>query len=185
MLRYRWFALAVLVCLATPRGFADDEDAAVKNVKNVEARKALLRYEAAIAEAEKEFEQKRELALKELLASLEDAQENATKANKLDEALHIREAREALQSDAERAKSGGKVQIVAAFYGQHVNWIDVTEKARRAFRGKAKWSTVVDTRDWGEPAPGWAGTRTFLVRYLVNGKPMTKSVYQGQVITIP
>jgi hypothetical protein len=43
----------------------------------------------------------------------------------------------------------------------------------------------VSTKDWGEPAPGFNGPRTLLVRYAVGGKVVFKTVYEGKEISLP
>jgi hypothetical protein len=77
------------------------------------------------------------------------------------------------------------LQILAAFYGQNVSWIDVTDKLALATRGKTSWSAKVQTADLGDPVPGWTGTRTLIVRYTLDGKTGFKAVYEGHDITLP
>jgi hypothetical protein len=79
----------------------------------------------------------------------------------------------------------GGLQIVAAFYGQNVSWLDVTDKITFATKGKNSWSANVRTSDLGDPVPGWNGTRTLLVRYTLDGKTAFKAVYEGHEITLP
>jgi hypothetical protein len=78
-----------------------------------------------------------------------------------------------------------EIIIIAAFYGQNISWLDVTDKVRRAVNGKSEWSGTVATKDWGEPAPGFGGPRTLMIRYSVSGKVRFRAAYQGQVISIP
>jgi hypothetical protein len=77
------------------------------------------------------------------------------------------------------------LQILAAFYGQNVSWIDVTDKLTLASKGKTSWSAKVQTADLGDPVPGWTGTRTLIVRYTLDGKTGFKAVYEGRDITLP
>jgi hypothetical protein len=78
-----------------------------------------------------------------------------------------------------------KIRIISAFYGQNVSWLDVTDRVRQATKGKRNWTVQVRTEDWGEPAPGFGGPRTLLIRYSVNGEVNFKSQYQGNRITLP
>lgn len=79
----------------------------------------------------------------------------------------------------------GGLQIVAAFYGQNVSWLDVTDKIALATKGKTSWSAKVQTADLGDPVPGWSGTRTLIVRYTLEGKTGFKAVYEGHEIALP
>jgi WD40 repeat protein len=83
------------------------------------------------------------------------------------------------------SEGGGKIDIIAAFYGQNVSWIDVTDKVRGMVKGLEKWTAKVNTEDFGEPAPGFSGPRTLLVRYSVGGQVKVKPVYQNEMITLP
>jgi WD40 repeat protein len=83
------------------------------------------------------------------------------------------------------SEGGGKIDIIAAFYGQNVSWLDVTDKVRGMVKGKDKWSALVKTEDFGEPAPGFSGPRTLLIRYSVGGEVKIKPVYQNEMITLP
>jgi hypothetical protein len=81
--------------------------------------------------------------------------------------------------------SPSTIVVHAAFYGQNVNWIDVTEKLRAVVGDKRQWSTVVNTSDWGDPAPGFTGPRTLIVRYTIDGTTTSKWQYQGKELVIP
>lgn len=82
------------------------------------------------------------------------------------------------------AASSSPIIIHAAFYGQNVNWIDVTEKLRTIVGERREWSTVVNTADWGDPAPGYTGPRTLIVRYTVDGATKSTWQYQGKELVI-
>ena len=77
------------------------------------------------------------------------------------------------------------IQIEAAFYGQNISWLDVTQKVRAQAQGKMQWSTLVRTANWGEPAPGFKGPRTLLVRYSIDGESRIKSAYENEQLTLP
>lgn len=102
----------------------------------------------------------------------------------------IGDLRKAQRLTAERARldkaerpSG--IRIISAFYGQNVSWLDVTDKVRQATQAKRNWSVEVQTEDWGEPAPGFGGPRTLLIRYSLNDEVKVKSRYQGKRMTLP
>jgi len=77
------------------------------------------------------------------------------------------------------------IVVHAAFYGANVNWVDVTDKLREMVRDKLQWSTVVNTADWGDPAPQYTGPRTLIIRYTVDGVTKSKWAYQGDKLAIP
>jgi hypothetical protein len=77
------------------------------------------------------------------------------------------------------------IEVIAAFYGQNVSWFDVTDKVRHATEGKSKWSAQVRSADWGDPAPGFKGPRTLIIKYSIGGKLAHKSVYEGDTMTVP
>ena len=171
------FALAVSL-----PAWGDDE--LPKNLKSPDAKKALLDYDKALAQAREAYEKETGAARKKLLSDLEAAQDKATKANELDDAVRIRDFRKGFE-DAKPPSPEQKLQIIAAFYGQNVSWLDVTSKLRQATRGKTKWSAIVNSKELGEPAPGFAGPRTLTIRYSVAGKVRFKAVYEGKEITLP
>ncbi len=149
--------------------------------KNPEAKKAKSKYDEAVSAAKSEYEAKLAAARKALAAELETAQKLASQAGELDEAVRIRDTAKEIADP----NSGTQLQIVSAFYGQNISWFDVTERLRQAVKDKSKWSAVVDTKDWGEPAPDFKGPRTLMVRYSVGGKMKFKAVYQGSKIDLP
>src|SRR5712691_4719 len=112
----------VLLCCAV----AADDDDLVKKLKNADAKKAVLTYEQAVAKAQEAFEKDVATARKKLSAELEAAQAKATKANELEESIAIRDVRTSLTDGLEKVQPTGRVQIVAAFYGQNISWLDVT-----------------------------------------------------------
>jgi hypothetical protein len=160
------------------------DDEIPKNLKSADAKKALLEYEKVLASAREAYEKEADGARKKLLTDLEAAQQKATKANELEEALRIRDLRKGFE-DAKPPPPDRKVQIIAAFYGQNISWLDVTAKLRQATQGKTKWSAIVNSKQLGEPAPGFAGPRTLMVRYSVKGKVAFKAAYEGKEITLP
>jgi multidrug efflux pump subunit AcrA (membrane-fusion protein) len=170
------FALAVSL-----PAWGDDE--LPKNLKSADAKKAVQDYDKALAQARAAYEKETEAARKKLLSDLEAAQEKATKAKELDDAIRIRDFRKGFEDT--KATSPEKLQIIAAFYGQNVSWLDVTNKLRQASRGRTKWSAIVNSKELGEPAPGFAGPRTLIIRYSVAGRIRFKSVYEGKEITLP
>ena len=154
-----------------------------KNLKSPDAKKAVQDYEKATTLAREAYEKETEAARKKLLSDLEAAQDKATKAKELDEAVRIRDFRKGFE-DAKRSPEQ-KLQIIAAFYGQNVSWLDVTSKLRQATRGKTRWSAIVNSKELGEPAPGFADPRTLIIRYSVAGRFRFKAVYEGKEITLP
>lgn len=161
-----------------------DEDLR-KKLKSADAKKAVADYDRALKKAQDAFDANAEAARNKLLTELMAAQEKAAKANQLDEAVLIRDLRNGYEAGDHPSPRDGRIVVVSAFYGQNVSWLDVTGKVRLATKGKPKWSAVVRTTDWGEPAPGFAGPRTLIVRYITGGKVLFKSVYEGQEIVLP
>jgi hypothetical protein len=160
------------------------DDDSQKNLKSAEAKKALLEYDKAVAKAREAYDKETDGARRKLLSELEAAQDKAAKAKDLDEAVRLRN----LVKDFEDSKPpppGLKLQIIAAFYGQNVSWLDLTNKLRQATQGRTKWSAIVNSKDLGEPAPGFDGPRTLMVRYSVGGRVRFKAVYEGKQITLP
>jgi len=174
------FPLAVLLVFAFASVCRGDDLEQLKNLRDEETRRAVRAFEKSIRDAEKAMEQKLIAAKAKFLADLAVAQRRATQANDLDSAILIRDARESIENDPAEP-----IQILAAFYGQNVSWLDVTDKVQAAAKGKAKWASTVATEDWGEPAPNFTGPRTLLIRYAVDGRERFKAVYEGQGITIP
>jgi hypothetical protein len=177
------FGIGCLFALIVSLPACGDDDLP-KNLKSAEAKKALLEYEKAVARAREAYEKETDGAHKKLLTDLEAAQQKATKANELDEALRIRDLRKEFE-DGKPPPLDRKLQIIAAFYGQNVSWLDVTNKLRRATQGRTKWSAIVNSKELGEPAPGFAGPRTLTIRYSVGGKVRFKAVYEGKEIALP
>lgn len=176
---------SVFLILMVLGNHALGEEDALRKLKSPDAKKALLIYERVLSKATEEFEEKVAPARKILLGRLATAQAKAIKANRLDDAVLIRDIRKRLVSDKEAIEPSSGARIIAAFYGQYVSWLDVTGKVRQAVKGKRRWSAVVSTKDWGEPALGFAGPRTLLIRYYARGKVMHKSAYEGKEITLP
>ena len=180
------FALACCACVSgLALVTAAQNEEAIKKPRSADAKKALVDYEKAVKQARETFEKDAEAARKKLLTDLAAAQEKAAKANSLDEAVLIRDIRKGYEDGRAAPPKDGRLQIVSAFYGQNVSWLDVTEKVRQATKGKAKWSATVSTRDWGEPAPEFHGQRTLIIHYTVGGKLQFKAVYEGREITLP
>jgi multidrug efflux pump subunit AcrA (membrane-fusion protein) len=171
------FALAVSL-----PAWGDDE--LPKNLKSPDAKKAVLDYDKALTQAREAYEKETDAARKKLLSDLEAAQQKATKANELDDAVRIRDFRKGFE-DAKPSSPEQRLQIIAAFYGQNVSWLDVTSKLRQATRGKTRWSAIVNSKELGEPAPGFADPRTLIIRYSVAGRVRFKAVYEGKEITLP
>jgi hypothetical protein len=112
---------------------------------------------------------------------LAEAQARTFKADQLDEAVLIRDIRKAIEvgNDAK-----AKIEVITAVYGVNISWLDVTDKARKAIGKNAKWSAIVKTDDWGEPAPGFDGKRALIIQYRVNGRTMLARNYEGEPIKI-
>ncbi|WP_040763636.1 hypothetical protein [Novipirellula maiorica] len=142
----------------TKTGVSDKAKPTKRN-RSPAVKQAVQRYEASLLNASRNFEKQSGSATETLISELEKIQ-SATSASK-----HF--------------------HVVAAFYGQNVSWIDVTEKIRKAIGKKRSWTTDVKTEDWGEPATGFGGPRTLLVAYYTDGQLKFKSVYQGKRITLP
>jgi len=137
------------------------------------------------------YEQQVRKARQELDAAYTLAVRDLTKAMKFDKAEAAQVELEFLRSGGKNDKSvsgkgdDSKLIILCAVYGQNASWLDVTAKLEDLTKNKSSWSAIVDTKDWGEPAPGWSGTRSLVVRYSLNGKIGLKSSYQGQEIKLP
>ncbi len=160
-------------------------DDPVKRIQSADAKKALAEFDKVLQQARETLDKSTEVARKKLVADLAVAQEKAAKANELDEAVLLRDIRKRYEEGILPDPKDRNLQVVSAFYGQNISWLDVTEKARRATKGKAKWSTIVNTKDWGEPAPGFAGPRTLMIRYTIGDRVLFKAVYQGQEMSLP
>jgi hypothetical protein len=172
----------LLILVVSFRAWGDDDSQ--RNLKSAEAKKALVEYEKALAKAREAYDKEADGARKKLLTDLEAAQEKATKAKDLDEAVRIHNVHKSFE-DSKPLPPTGKLQIIAAFYGQNVSWLDLTNKLREATQGRTRWSAIVNSKDLGEPAPGFAGPRTLMVRYSVGGRVRFKAVYEGKEITLP
>jgi len=98
-----------------------------KNLKSAEAKKALLEYDKATAKAREAYDKETDGARRKLLTDLEAAQEKAAKAKDLDEAVRLRNLVKEFE-DSKPPPPGLKLQIIAAFYGQNVSWLDLTNK---------------------------------------------------------
>lgn len=160
--------------------------------RSLAARNAITKCDQAVAEAEKAYKKAVLDAKVRMNADLRKAQQTALRAGDQDEALAI--AAKIKQTDDERQPIAGPsatadnektIRIVAAFYGQNVNWLDVTAKVQEATADRVKWSATVQTSDWGDPAPGWKGPRTLLVRYVLGGRTRVKFAYEGDEIALP
>ncbi|GIW92841.1 MAG: hypothetical protein KatS3mg110_0882 [Pirellulaceae bacterium] len=173
-------AVAATGSLAGVRLLLAEKDAFLKEGKvplSPTMREAVSEYYREVRKARDALELAYGKAIREYTKSLQ-----IEKADSIESELA---AFKEMHRSAVAADARPRIEIIAAFYGQNVSWIDVTDKVRAAVGRAALWSTVVRTSDWGEPAPGWTGTRSLLVRYSVNGKVMFKAVWQGEVITIP
>src|SRR2546421_7148280 len=104
--------------------FADEVIDGAKTLKRQDARRAVSAYEETVKNARANFDRQVEAARKQLLVELEAAQAKATRENQLDEAVTIRELRKSLQ-EKRGAAGRSEIQIITAFYGQNVSWLDV------------------------------------------------------------
>lgn len=152
---------------------------------STEAQQALDNYERTLAQTQRASERSAEAARQKLLTDLEIAQERAARANLLDQALAIRALRHDYESKVRFAPRAEPLQIVSAFYGQNISWLDVTERVRRAVRGKTQWTTTVTTEALGDPAPGFNGPRTLIVHYQCGKKLLFKAAYEGNELILP
>jgi hypothetical protein len=160
---------------------ASDELDLIKKLKDPNAKRAILAFDTANFDATKALDKESQDARKKLLAVLEDAQARTFKADQLDEAALIRNLRKAMENEnALKAK----IEIITAVYGANVSWLDVTDKVRKVIGKSAKWSAVVRTEDWGEPAPGFDGRRALIIQYRANGRIMLARSYEGDQIKV-
>jgi hypothetical protein len=122
-------------------------------------------------------------------AAYDKAVRQYTKDLKLDKADSTKTEWEVFKTRARvrtpTISSAAPIVIHAAFYGQNVNWVDVTDKLREMVRDKYEWATVVNTADWGDPAPGYTGPRTLIIRYTIDGVTKSKWAYQGDKLAVP
>lgn len=182
----RAFIVCIFVAMLVARwSCAADKNALLANLDNADAKNSIREYESEVSKFRSDFTKGVASARKKLLAKLESAQTEATKANRLDEAVLIRDIKRSYASSPMAATPMTEIHIIAAFYGQNISWLDVTEKVRAATKGKTEWSTTVNTKDWGEPAPRFGAPRTLMIRYSVGGKVMFKATYQGSTLSLP
>src|SRR5215471_7707170 len=85
----------LLILAVSFRAWGDDD--LQKNLKSAEAKKALLEYDKAVAKAREAYDKETDGARKKLLGDLEAAQEKATKAKDLDEAVRIHNIRKSFE----------------------------------------------------------------------------------------
>jgi hypothetical protein len=161
--------------------YTPDEVALIKKLKDSDAKSSISACEMAILSAQEEADKQVSDARKKLLADLETAQSSATKAKQLDEAILIRNISKAIENGNDPKAA---IEIITAVYGANTSWLDVTDKVRKAVGNKANWSATVRTKDFGEPAPGFAGPRALIVRFRVNGKIRLTSNYEDKEIDI-
>lgn len=171
--------LTILLPAALPA-----EGESPKSFKSPEAAQAVQVYEKSVAAARAKLEMELATARQTLSTSLKASLEKATKAGDLDEALAIREFGRKLEEKV-TPPAADKIQIIAAFYGQNMSWFDVTEKVRKATEGRSRWVTKVSSTDWGDPAPGFRGPRTLIIRYSFAGKAGYRTCYEGKGFAIP
>jgi hypothetical protein len=157
--------------------FAQDVVDLINKLQDPEAKKAITDYAEALLKAKENEDTHKLDANKKLLADLAEVQSNVSKANQLDEALLIRDIRKAIENGND-PRAG--IEIITALYGQNISWLNVTDRVRKAVGNKDVWSTTVRTRDWGEPAPGFTGPRTMLIRCRVNGKITLQLNYENK-----
>jgi hypothetical protein len=160
---------------------ASDQLDLIKKLQDPNAKRAVVAFDASSLEAKKTSDKEVLAARKKLTSALEEAQARNFKADQLDEAALLRDLRKLIES--ENAVKP-KIEVITALYGANVSWLDVTDKARKAVGNKAKWSAVVRTDDWGEPAPGFDGKRALLIQYRVHGRVLLAKSYEGDQLKI-
>jgi hypothetical protein len=110
------------------------------NFKSPSAQKAKARYDKAVAEAQKK-----------LLADLEEALTEATKANDLDEAIRIREAKRLIAGTSKPTPPRAKLREGAYILGRSQYRIVLTDvtwrEAREACRKAGGDLAVIDSRE--------------------------------------
>ena len=89
----------VVLSLVLSCALAADDANSVKKLKSADAKKAIQAYEKSVDQAREEYEKRVAAARKTLLADLEKAQNKATEAKQLDDALTIREIRQSFQGE--------------------------------------------------------------------------------------
>jgi hypothetical protein len=159
---------------------------AASPIKDMKARRAIADFDRHVRRAMEDYEDVCLKARADLIEALKKAQEDATESGRLDEAVEIGKVRQEFVTAARPPQvQKGPIKVISAVYGQNVSWRDVTAKAQLAVKGRDKWSAVVRTQDWEEPAPGWNGTRTLIVYYEASGRRVLKTAYQGNEISLP
>lgn len=117
----------------------------------------------------------------EYVKALKAIQVERTKTGDLDGAVKVKEMIAGVESEEPSEPKGMGIQIHSAMYGANISWLDVTDKVRAAATGKKVFPFSVLTRELGDPAPGWDGTRVLVIRYTNGtGKPKSLAVYEGK-----
>ncbi len=114
---------ACCVCGLVIGGMVFADIVPLPNFKNPEAKKAKSRYDEAVARAKTDYEQKLREAREALLADLDKAQKDASNAGDLDEAVKIRDARKVIAEGARDVAT--KADLRNALAGTRWNWGDV------------------------------------------------------------
>lgn len=154
--------------------------------RNSKAKGATVRYERSLEKARSDYDRQIEAAQKEYIAALNSALDEVTRSGNLDEAVKIRNAKDALLNVSEaddKPREDDRLQVLGALYGVNQSWLDVTDKLQKAIGEKNGWSAVVSAEDWGDPAPGFG--KTLIVRYAVKDRVLLKAEYDGRRFQLP
>jgi hypothetical protein len=148
--------------------------------------KADERYTAAVAKAQEDFNVLKAKENEKRLKAYKTALESATRAGNFDKATALKARIAEYEQETETPLTGTRnLHVLSAMYGVNQSWLDVTDKLAKKIGGKPEWSVVVTNDDWGDPAPGFAGGNTLVVRYSTNGKITLKAGYEGRELTLP
>ncbi len=139
--------LACCVCVLVISGMVFADIVPLPSFKNPEAKKAKSKYDEAVSNAKKEYEQRLTQARETLIADLDLAQKGASDAGDLDEAVRIRDVKKLAENTDDRiVLREGALRFQGAQYRiflADVTWL----QARQACQRLGGDLAVLDTRE--------------------------------------
>lgn len=180
---FNWFFGSTLtLCSITSAAELDDLRSKLKSPDVVAAFRS---YDEASKKAHFALQLSLSDAQKQLLSKLEAAQNRATQSDNLDEAVMIRDCRNAITKSSAKAEEQRHFKVISAAYGANVSWIDVTSIVQKLPLEKGQLKLRATNELLGDFHPGYGGPASLLVRYELNGKVHLRACYRGEELTIP